>query len=166
MTDATPLNPKFVTPPNHFKMKVGSGGISDALLKKSQQAIDSVKLDFLPYAKDFLTEFSTHAKTALDATKNRTESKENIIGPVMQIKANGGMFHYQLLSDVADIALQFIEAIEDINEDAYDVLQAHENTIQAIISNKMQGDGGKAGDALVNELHKACTRYFEKYKEE
>jgi hypothetical protein len=154
--------PRFIKPPNILKQKVGTGSIDETLLEKSQAAINNPKIDFIPYAQQFLKQFSEFAKEAR-TNDNFKEAKEKIIGPVMQLKANGGMFQYQLVSDVADIALQFLETVETGNKDTFDVIKAHEKTIQVIIANKLKGDGGREGYALIKELDHACQRYFSKY---
>lgn len=166
MSEKASRKVRFINPPNKLKLKVGTGGIDESVLDKSQNFINTVKLDFIPYAKEFLAEFSKHAKAAKNKNSDTEEAKNKIISPVMQLKANGGMFQYQMVSDVADIALQFLEALDEINDDAYDVLLAHENTIKIIIANDLKGDGGKEGYALVKELDQACKRYFSKHKKD
>lgn len=155
---------RFIKPPNILKQKVGSGGIDESLLEQAQSIIDTVELDFVPYAEEFLRQLSAAVKKARTSDDSFQDKKESIVGPIMQLKANGGMFRYQLVSDVADIALQFVESVDDINNDGLDVIKAHENTIRVITGNKLRGDGGNEGFALVKELHKACKRYFEKHK--
>lgn len=156
---------RFIKPPNILKQKVGSGGIDESLLERGQQAIAKADFDFAPYAEQFLKQLADFAKQARKAGNNDNfkVAKEKMIGPVMQLKANGGMFQYQLVSDVADIALQFLEAVDAANDDAFEVIQAHENTIKVIIKNKLKGDGGREGYALIKELDQACQRYFTKY---
>jgi hypothetical protein len=156
--------PRYFKPPNILKNKVGSGGIDEYLLEKSQEFINNTEFDFVPYALDSLKQLSNSAKEATESNDDFATAKEKMIMPVMQLKANGGMFRYQLVSDVADIALQFLEAVDAINKDTLQVLQAHQNTIHIIINNKLKGDGGSEGYALIQELHKACQRYFEKHK--
>lgn len=158
--------PRFVNPPNKLKAKIGSGGIDNSLLDKSQDFIENTNLDFVPYARDYLKTFSETSKQAVNNNENPAEAKDKIIEPVMQLKANGGMFRYQLVSDVADIALQFLESIPVINNDAFDVLKAHQKTIEVIINSGLTGDGGREGYALVKELHQACNRYFAKHPQE
>ncbi len=155
---------KFITPPNVLKQKVGVGGIDESILDKSQQFIENTNLDFGPIANDFLKEFSSHIKKASDGKTNPDKAKDNMVGPIMQIKANGGMFRYQLLSDVADICLQFLEGIEGLNKDALEVVIAHEKALEMILKHQLRGDGGGEGYALVKELDKACRRYFKKHK--
>jgi hypothetical protein len=154
---------RFIKPPNVLKNKVGTGGIDEKLLEKSQETISNTEVDFIPFAKQFLKQLADFTAQAQISNEEFKEAKEKIIGPVMQLKANGGMFRYQLLSDVADIALQFLESIETCNNDTFDVIKAHEKTLQVIIANKLKGDGGPAGYALIKELDQACQRYFSKY---
>lgn len=155
--------PRFINPPNKLRQKVGTGGIDERLLIKSQEFINTNEIDFTPIASDFLKNFQNTIK---DAKSGRIKGKDAVaalISPVMQLKANGGMFRYQLVSDVADIALQFLERVEELNADGFDVIVAHEKTIAVIIANDLRGDGGSEGYALVKELHEASERYFKKY---
>lgn len=162
----TKKKPRFIKPPNILKQKMGSGGIDEKVLAKSQEYLETIAVDFVPIAEGFLREFSLRLKEARESDAPFAAAREKIVMPVMQLKANGGMFRFQLVSEVADIALQFLEAIDEtkVNDDTFEVLKAHENTIKIIISNNLKGNGGKEGLALVRELDHACKRYFSRYK--
>ena len=154
--------PKFITPPNKLKAKVGGGGIAPERLKQAQNFINNNSVDFIPHAKTFLdlvTEFAVEAKNSREEFDRHKLSQ-----PIMHLKANGGMFKYALITQVADICLRFVETIHDMNDDAYQVIQAHVNTISIIINNKMTGNGGAEGAALIKELEKACHRYLDKHQ--
>jgi hypothetical protein len=159
-----PEGVRFIKPPNLFKQKVGTGGIDEKLLEKSQKFIETVELDFVPYANQFLKQITERTEAAKKSNDNFVTKRDSLAGPVMQLKANGGMFQFQLVSDVADIALQFLDSIEDMNDEAYEVITAHKDTIKVIIANNLRGDGGREGYALVKELDRVCKRYFSKYK--
>ena len=64
MKEKSKKKPRFIKPPNNFKQKVGSGGIDETLLEKSQEAINNSEFDFLPYAQQFLKDLSQFAKDA------------------------------------------------------------------------------------------------------
>ena len=146
-------------------MKVGAGGIPETLIEQAQTVMRTFKTDFKPTAKRLLNELTIAIDTTLKQIKNNEHfEKDTIIFPIMQLKANSGMFQYELLTDVSDICLQFMEAIDDLNEDSMQIIKAHENTIDIIIKSDLKGDGGKEGYILVQELHRACTRYFKKHK--
>ena len=156
---------KFITPPNRLKILAGSGGLSKAIIAKAQAQMDLFEVDFSPEALKLVTKVEEASKSILKAVnQNEKPDEEQIIVPVMQLKANAGQFKYQLISDVADICLQFLEHIEEYNEDALEVIAAHQRTIHIIINNKLTGDGGEEGYALVQELHQASQRYFNKYQ--
>ncbi|MCD8498000.1 MAG: hypothetical protein LRZ85_07965 [Alphaproteobacteria bacterium] len=155
---------RFINPPNRIKQKAGSGGISDTLIERAQFHIETSDFDYTPEAE-------IHIKALSDIIAGLKKGKttgpvDPLINPVMQLKASGGMFHYQLVSDVADIALNFLESLKTLNDAALDVVQAHLHTIRIIMNNKLKGDGGKEGFALIQELDKACQRYYAKYDPE
>lgn len=155
---------RFINPPNKLRQKIGTGGIDESLLTKSQNYIETnTEVDFTPVAKDFLQKLARVTRDIKAGKINGKDAIAAMIGPVMQLKANGGMFRYQLLSDVADIALQFLEKVDEINKDGFELIDAHEKTIQVIIANGLRGDGGSEGYALVKELDQARVRYFDKY---
>lgn len=127
--------------------------------------MNDFEADFRPFASALATNLNQATNDAIEKiSQNKGFNKEKMVLPIMQIKANGSMFKYDLLTDVADICLQFMESINDYNTEAIDIIKAHENAIQTIIKNNLKGDGGKEGYTLIQELHKACTRYFKKYK--
>ncbi|MCE7887865.1 MAG: hypothetical protein DYH13_10245 [Alphaproteobacteria bacterium PRO2] len=166
MKQDKPRKPRFIKPPNVLKQKVGIGGFDEKLIARSQEFIEKVEVDFIPYAEKYLQDFSRGVKAAAGSNDNFSKVRNDIIYPVMQLKANGGMFQYQLVSEVADIALQFLEAVDNdtVNNETLDVLRAHEKTLKVIIANKLKGSGGQEGFRLIQELDKACKRYFSKYK--
>lgn len=156
---------QFITPPNRLKMKAGNGGLPQQVIEEAQKTMDAFEVDFGPDASRLIVKLSEARKHVLKTVnQNQPYDKDDIINPVMQLKANGGQFKYQLISDVADICLQFLETLEDYNPEALDVVKAHETTIEIIINSNLRGSGGKEGSKLVEELHNACARYFKKYK--
>jgi hypothetical protein len=84
----------------------------------------------------------------------------------MELKANATIFHYSLIGNLASIMLSFLESITKLDEDAISIVQAHHSTLQAIVQNKMKGDGGKNGKTFEKELKQVCARYYSKKKKE
>jgi hypothetical protein len=156
---------KFIRPPNTLKLKIGSGGIPQERIQNAQLSMEIFESDFSPIARELIRKFSADMRRVEKAIAAKTEfDRDSIVYPVMQLKANGGMFKYALMSDVADICLQFMEAVSEYNKDTLEVIRAHENSLRSIIGNDLKGSGGHEGYKLVQELHHACQRYFKKYK--
>lgn len=152
-----------------LKQKIGSGPLDEDIVKKAQKAIDENKVDFTPLGMEFLELLQNN----LDKVKNNLKKDNNIMAqkqlltqPVMELKANATIFHYSLIGNLANIMLSFLESIEEIDEDAIAIVQAHHTTLQAIVIKKMAGDGGNSGEIFMKELKQVCARYYSKKKKE
>lgn len=157
-------NAEFIHPPNILKEKVGSGGISNDILDKAQALLENNTVDFMPLAEIYLDGLMKGIESAKDSNAN--DDTEYLIStmlyPSMQLKANGGMFHYPLITDIADRLIQFLEVIAEPDLESIEIVLAFHTTMRAIIHGKIQGDGGEHGSDLLSALNKACIRYFEK----
>lgn len=154
---------KYYNPPNVLRKKVGGGGIDPDRLQRAELYIQANDLDFTPIAVDMLARLE---KAIADVKSGRITGKDTvraIVGPVMELKANGGMFKYPLISEIADVVLNFLETVDELNGDGMEIIDVHQKTLQAIIVNRLKGSGGKEGTALTRELIDACNRYFKKY---
>lgn len=158
-----PGKARYIDPPNILKDKVGNGGIDPLRLTKGEEYIDNNGMDFTPYAVDMMERLDHLIKDAKAKKIVGMQAVDLMTRPIMELKANGGMFGYILVSEIADIVLNFLENIEELNEDGFDILKAHQNTLTVIITNKLHGSGGKEGRALALELYEACKRYYKKH---
>lgn len=148
---------------NHLlQNKVGMGTVDAEKIEKSQELIDNNRVDFKPMAQAYLTELEAAITTTKQGDISDAEAIQKLIEPVMQLKANGLMFDYGLVSALARIMLDFLEAIDTLDKDVIDIIEAHYTTIKAIINNSMSGDGGEFGREVTNEIREACKRYFSK----
>jgi len=157
---------KFFSPPNILKAKAGSGGLSDSVLDRAQDLLENHTVDFTPLAEGYIKQMKQGIDEA-SALGRPTDSEKaigKILMPCVQLKANGSMFHYPLVTRIADRFVQFIEVVERLDEETLDISNAFLTTLNIVISGKIKKDGSKHGEALVAELNGACMRYFEKHK--
>lgn len=159
----TKKKPTYFEPPNTLKKKVGDGGIPSYLIKRCQEYLESCPVDFTPYATRHLDELSD-IKSKIDTHKIDDETgllkTTNII---MQLKSNGSMFHYQLISMISDVMLRFMENVKVANTDFTDILGMYNKILEIILTKHLTGNGGREGYSLTQELHSACLRYYSKY---
>ncbi len=156
---------KFITPPNKLKQKVGSGGISDDVISKAQSLLDDNKFNFKPDGEEILNSMIL-AITKARRDNDPSNTEDHIVAIMFQamlLKTNGGMFHYELVTKVADKLVQFLEVIEKITEPELKIVEAFYSTIRAIFLSEIRGTGGTQGQQLYAALVEACMRYFEKY---
>ena len=151
---------ELISPPNKLKEKVGSGGIDEGVLFKAQALLENNTIDFSPIAAllvDVLNEAITDAK---NGSATGEPAIEAMIYPAMQLKAQGTMFHYPLITDISNILVNFLETVTNADKDVLDIVVAHKMSINAVLASKIKGDGGKIGKELRDALMDACNRFY------
>ncbi len=154
--------PEFISAKNDLKGKVGDGGIPSHVLKTCQAYLESNPVDFIPYARIYLQDLNDLNKKISAGGMEPELAIKTLGNIVMQLKSNGSMFHYQLVSMTSDVMLKFLEKVVVLDKDFYDILHVYLKSIEIIINKKLKGNGGTEGYALTQELHNACLRYFSK----
>ncbi len=144
----------------HLETKTGMGMLNQELIQRSQQILDENEIDFLPIAKQFLNELDKELAKANTYKNLGRKDLENIISPIMQIKANAYIFKYELIGSLANIMLNFLENINEIDEFVVQIITAHQKTLDHLIANKMKSSEGDLGEKLQDELDGACKRYM------
>ena len=154
---------EFITPPNILKEKVGSGGLSEEILDLAQKLLEENTQDFVPLGSMYLDALMN----GIDMAKGITPSEDpeaiiaSMLYPAMQLKANGAMFHYQLITNIAEKLVQFLEVIPDPDIEAMEIILAFHTTMNAVLRGQIKGDGGDNGAKLLSALVNACQRYFD-----
>jgi hypothetical protein len=164
----TPLRrAEFIKPPNVLKQKAGSGGVSDAILDKAQKLLEENTLEFEPLGTMYLGALMGGIEKAkgYSHANDVEEIMASMLYPAMQLKANGGMFRYNLVSEIADKLIHFLEVLEEPDIEAVEIILAFHTAITAIIQGRIKGDGGTDGAELLRALTDACMRFFERHPE-
>lgn len=145
-----------------LQAKVGAGPLDAEKVRESQRVIETNKVDFVPLGLEFLDSLEKILNEAKETKMAPAELREKLTQPIMQLKGNASMFHYNLIGNLANIMLSFLESLKEVDSDALEIVEAHHKTLKAIIMKRMQGDGGMNGQAFQSELKGACQRYFTK----
>lgn len=170
MSDHNPREPhrkaEFIVPPNTLKMKAGSGGLDEKIIEKAQKMIDNSGVDFIPIGQRYLVALNEGIR--LTESRRRELDDEALIAtmlyPAMQLKANGGMFKYPLVTTVAARLIRFLENIKEPNDDAMDIINGFATSLQAImLMGEKHSEVAEHGNELTAALDEACDRYFERY---
>lgn len=152
---------KVIKADNKLKQKAGYGEISEKQIQVAETVIQENVVDFKEIALQSLAELQK-AILAAKKSHNMDHLVHDLTNPVMELKANGPMFKYELVGNLASVMLSFLEHIESPDSDALEIIEAHEKTLSAIVGKGMKGHGGTLGQQLVKELEDACARYYRK----
>lgn len=151
---------EFITPPNLIKAKVGSGGLNKEVLDKAQDVMKSYVKDYPPVAALDLMKLSEAIKEHQDGNLETADARKKIQTAAIDLKSNGAMFNYPIVSRMAHSLLNFVENIRYIDADVVEIIMAHHNSIKAVIDSRQSGDVDDAGEMLIGALTGAVSRYY------
>lgn len=147
-----------------LQAKVGTGAVAAETVAACQKTIEENQTDFMPVAGKFLDELEAEIARARGGADDMETLRQNLTRLVMQLKANGAMFGYSLVGELANILMHFMESVTQVDDDIIAILDANHKTLSAIVRTKMRGDGGPQGAALKTELQGVCARYLDRKK--
>lgn len=153
---------KIIKVENTLQKKAGYGEIGEATISRSEQILLNNTVDFKEVAKPILEKLRSTISYARENPEEIESILPELIKPVMDLKANGAMFKYNLVGHLAGIMLSFLEHITQLTRDSLEIIQAHEKTLTLIIVKGITGDGGVLGAQLTQELEGVCNRYYRK----
>ena len=148
-----------------LQAKVGKGPLDIRKVEACQRVIDNNEVDFAPMALEILDRLHIAIEVARSNKADVEQAVEAMTQPVMELKANAAIFRYNLIGNLANVMLSFLESVKALDKTVIEIVNAHHKTLTAIVTNKMQGDGGKHGKMLEQELKDACLRYYQKKRE-
>lgn len=164
MSTSESAKPKVIKAKYELQQKVGMGPLDEKKVTLSQAVIENNQVDFVPLGLSILKSLSDALAQANDPSISMKDMKVMLTKPVMELKANAAHFRYTLITDMANVMLNFLESIHAMDPDAINIVRAHHDTLNLIIIKKMEGSGGAVGKQLVDELKMACDRYYKREK--
>jgi hypothetical protein len=151
---------ELIHPPRKLKEKVGSGGLDRGIIAKAQQQLETNSIDFKPIGLHLV---GIIEKTLQDIQSGKLRGKpaiKSLLYPAMELKAQGAMFHYPLVSDISATLINFLETITEINADVINLVTGYKMVTMAIFSKGLTGNGGTAGEELRTALADAYNRFY------
>jgi hypothetical protein len=157
----------MVVPPNQLKEKVGSGGFDEMAVVKAQDQIKNNKVDFRPIAADLLIQMDKAIADAKSGAARDAVAVREIMTPAMELKAQGTLFHYPLVSEISNILVNFLETVTSMDADALEIVAAHKTSINVVLAGRIkEEDKGKVGKELCRALLDSCDRYSKTRKKQ
>ncbi len=145
--------------PNKLKEKAaglgaggGTGELPLGLLEEAEEQLQRASLDFTDWALDYLGQLSRLCRDALAKPGSRSKDFQEINLLAHELRGQGGTFGYPLITVFAKMVFDITyEGCRD-DDNAVDVVKAHIDAMRAVIREKVSGDGGEVGQALLKSL--------------
>ena len=144
---------ELIAPQGTLQSKVtvgGPGAVDPATLERAEAVIADLADDYLEWVQEDLARIQT-AYEALKADPNK-ETLDKVFQIAHDMKGQGGSFGFDLMTAVGNQLCRLSERVEKIGPREVSMVQVHIDAMRAIITNRMKGDGGAAGGALLDGL--------------
>lgn len=161
---------EFIETPNTLrKAKIGNGpGMLDkTLIAKAEEAIEAFGEGFSDWIpKDVSAMEAARQELSNEPTSERALA--DLYRVSLDLKGQGASFGYEIVSAVGGSLSDFLAPIRDekatLTPLQLDVVNTHVGAIRAVISEERKGDGGAAGQALVNGLAQVVAKAIQSAK--
>lgn len=151
---------KLVKPENTLKKKVGNGGFDAKVLESAQDMIENNTIDFQPIALEFSESLTKMIADARSGELKNEDVVNSVMYPAMQLKAQGTLFHYPLITKISHIMVDFLEDNTVADADIIDIVEAYKKSITAVATLQIKEENSKVGKELCDALTGACNRYY------
>ncbi len=152
-------------PTNAIKRKIGVGAgsgsatIDPALVESAESQISELSDDYADWVRDSVAELArehSHAVNRPDEAPGRYRAIHKL---ALELRGQGGMFDYPLVTEFGASLYQCTGGSPRITHNHLALVKAHIDAIRAVINDKVSGDGGVVGRALVAGLAQAKEKY-------
>ncbi|MBK6895783.1 MAG: hypothetical protein IPH06_04250 [Alphaproteobacteria bacterium] len=145
-----------------LRTKIGRGKIPPSAILACTQLMESNAFDFQSLASDLLRGMRQTIEKFHAERLSGQEALSDLRNRIMQFKGNAATFHYPLLTDIAQIVLDLIENIEELDAPALEIITAFEDTATKLLHRQIRGKSDTRSAKIPAEFRKACERYWSK----
>tara|TARA_B100000315_G_scaffold216963_1_gene217233 strand:- start:191 stop:913 length:723 start_codon:yes stop_codon:yes gene_type:complete len=150
--------------PNTLKDKAGGmgdsgpGELPTALLEQAEEQLERSSLDFTEWALGYLGQLSTLCDEALGRESNRGSHFKEINLLAHELRGQGGTFGYPLISIFGKMLYECTMEGGPQKDNDIGIVKAHIDAMRAVLREKVAGDGGQIGQALLASLQEAIEK--------
>ena len=152
---------EVIKPPDTISKRVKLGGPNavklEGLTANEEQFVESIASNYLEFFRKDL-QILSGAFVSLASAPQSNEAKETIYTASHDIKGQAGSFGFDLITGIADQLCRFIESLETIEKKHLEVIGFHVEAMKIAESKEMKGNGGPAGQKLLEGLRGVVTK--------
>lgn len=154
--------PRVVKVRKVLQNKVGTGHVDPAVIEKMQEYLDTLEIDYTPIANKYIGHIEEIIADIPQQNYDREYYLSEIVKPVMDLKASGGMFNEQVISSISGSVLRLLENMHRLDDDMVDIIEAHNQSIRSAIALGVRSMEDHRAQKLIMEIKQACKRYHDK----
>ncbi len=152
---------EIINPPNTLKSKVkmgGPGAIDLEMIEKAEKVLAGLSDNYLEWVQEDLKKISD-AFAELKGGGDQKKTLDTIFRISHDMKGQGGSFGYNLMTSIGNELCRMIEKLPSPLTPAHiEAIGVHVDSMKLVISQKMKGDAGQTGAAVLAGLQKVSDK--------
>ncbi|MEQ8247721.1 MAG: hypothetical protein RID42_08555 [Alphaproteobacteria bacterium] len=151
---------------NRLKEKAGTGqhrepgNFAMKALEQAMAELDKFAEDYPDWVQGQVRELYDVLKKARDKDDTRRSIEFKRINEIAHdMRGQGGTFGYPLVTTVADSLYKLTGTRALTSESHLEIVKSHIDTMNAVIKERVEGDGGILGRELLTALEKAIEKF-------
>ena len=153
---------RFYAAPRQLRRKVGVNFQANiATITKIQKELDEWNDDFVKWTIEYIEQLKRHMRSARakDPSKRRPDFAEiNRISH--ELRGQGGVFGYPLVSAVAKSLFELTKDTLDRSNDCLILIRNHIETLRIVLRDEVRGDGGSVGVEILKAMREANAKFL------
>ena len=152
---------KIIDAPNNLKKaKIGSGRakLNPQLLAHAEKVVEKIQAEYTDWADEDIAAFDAVVAELRDEGSDQDVAVRKLYRLSLDMKGQGGSFGFIMMSEVAASLNEFIAKRKKLSPLDIDVVDAHVSALHAVYGQRVRGDGGKTGRALLVGLEKLVAK--------
>ena len=155
---------KVTVSQTHLELHEMVGGIkageiiTAGVIEEAQQELMKSENEFVTWVKDDIQTLD-QAYATLEPTPGNISAKKKLIHAAYTIKAQSGIFGYNLGTSVADLLISYLDRHMEITENNLIVVRKHIDAISVIFNQQVKNADSSEGKELVDSLSKLVAKF-------
>ena len=128
------------------------------MMAAASAAIDKLKADYMGWLRGDLAKMRDCLADAAAEPQNSREHLERLYAVCHDVKGQGGSFGFDMITDIGQSLCEFLKSDRAGSAAGLTAIEAHISAIETVADEGLEGDGGSAGTALIQELTELLGR--------
>lgn len=159
----------YFRPSNRIRHKIGVKSYTEPLyfdpiiIQAAEKRIQALVGDYADWVRKYITSMSeSEAALSIDPEDKQSNKKHiaNINRIAHELRGQGGTFDYPLTTKLSKSLYEVtLDPEKQVTNDRKKLIDAHIDAIRTVFKNRITGDGGEIGLALLHDIEVAVKKY-------
>ncbi|HEX9792230.1 MAG TPA: response regulator [Kiloniellales bacterium] len=159
----------YFRPNNQIRQKIGAKAFTEALyfdpliVQAAERRIQALVGDYADWVKRYIksmTDSESALKTDRESRQSNKKHIANINRIAHELRGQSGTFNYPLITKLSKSLYETtLEPDRPVTDDRKKLIDAHIDAIRTVFKNRITGNGGEIGLALLHDIEVAVKKY-------